>query len=56
MFQYQFYGGGRTVSGTVGRQYTTTRTDPFQHQLVSSILCQPTYQVIFFFFSENNFF
>ncbi|KYB27931.1 Homeodomain-interacting protein kinase 2-like Protein [Tribolium castaneum] len=36
---YQIYNGR-----TVGRQYTTSsRADPFQHQLVSSILC-PGYQ------------
>ncbi|XP_076252678.1 homeodomain interacting protein kinase isoform X11 [Rhynchophorus ferrugineus] len=32
-------------SRTVGRQYaTSTRADPFQHQLVSSILCPAGYQ------------
>jgi homeodomain interacting protein kinase len=37
---YQIY-GGRNV-----RQYTNARTDAFQHQLVSSILCQPGYQTM----------
>ncbi|KAK9712192.1 Protein kinase domain [Popillia japonica] len=37
---YQIYNGR-----TVGRQYTTSsRADPFQHQLVSSILCPAGYQ------------
>jgi homeodomain interacting protein kinase len=37
---YQIYNGR-----TVGRQYaTSTRADPFQHQLVSSILCPAGYQ------------
>lgn len=36
---YQIYGGRN-----VGRQYTNARTDAFPHQLVSSLLCQPTYQ------------
>ncbi|XP_060532536.1 homeodomain-interacting protein kinase 2 isoform X4 [Cylas formicarius] len=37
---YQIYNGR-----TVGRQYTTgARADPFQHQLVSSILCPASYQ------------
>ncbi|XP_065159459.1 homeodomain-interacting protein kinase 2 isoform X3 [Atheta coriaria] len=37
---YQIYNGR-----TVGRQYTTSsRADPFQHQLVSSILCPASYQ------------
>ncbi|XP_071442211.1 homeodomain-interacting protein kinase 2 isoform X2 [Hetaerina americana] len=37
---YQLYNGR-----SVARQYTgATRADPFQHQLVSSILCQPSYQ------------
>ncbi|XP_026472877.1 homeodomain-interacting protein kinase 2-like isoform X2 [Ctenocephalides felis] len=39
---YQLYG-----SRTVGRQYAgSSRTDPFQHQLVSSILCPPGYQAM----------
>lgn len=39
LLQYQIYNGR-----SVGRQYTTgSRADPFQHQLVSSILC-PSYQ------------
>ncbi|CAH1370964.1 hypothetical protein MTP99_012457 [Tenebrio molitor] len=37
---YQIYNGR-----TVGRQYaTSSRADPFQHQLVSSILCPAGYQ------------
>ncbi|KAK5643997.1 hypothetical protein RI129_007842 [Pyrocoelia pectoralis] len=37
---YQIYNGR-----SVGRQYTTSsRADPFQHQLVSSILCPAGYQ------------
>ncbi|KAG8229821.1 hypothetical protein J437_LFUL008189 [Ladona fulva] len=37
---YQLYNGR-----SVARQYTgATRADPFPHQLVSSILCQPGYQ------------
>lgn len=37
---YQIYNGR-----SVGRQYTTSsRADPFQHQLVSSILCPASYQ------------
>ncbi|CAK1542534.1 unnamed protein product [Leptosia nina] len=39
---YQLYGAGRVAVG--GRQYTT-RAEPFPHQFVSSILCQPAYQV-----------
>lgn len=40
IFQYQIYNGR-----TVGRQYATaSRADPFQHQLVSSILCPAGYQ------------
>ncbi|GAB0092636.1 homeodomain-interacting protein kinase 2 [Sergentomyia squamirostris] len=38
---YQIYGGR-----TVGRQYANGRTDAFQHQLVSSILCPPGYQAM----------
>ncbi|XP_059615675.1 homeodomain-interacting protein kinase 2 [Phlebotomus argentipes] len=38
---YQIYGGR-----TVGRQYSSGRTDAFQHQLVSSILCPPGYQAM----------
>uniref|UniRef100_A0A1B0CCC7 non-specific serine/threonine protein kinase n=2 Tax=Lutzomyia longipalpis TaxID=7200 RepID=A0A1B0CCC7_LUTLO len=38
---YQIYGGR-----TVGRQYASGRTDAFQHQLVSSILCPPGYQAM----------
>lgn len=38
---YQIYG-----SRNVGRQYTNGRADTFQHQLVSSILCQPGYQTM----------
>jgi len=35
LLQYQIYNGR-----SVGRQYATSaRADPFQHQLVSSILC-----------------
>lgn len=37
---YQIYG-----SRNVGRQYNA-RSDAFQHQLVSSILCQPGYQAM----------
>lgn len=38
--QYQLYNGR-----SMGRQYSSTaRADPFQHQLVSSILCPPGYQ------------
>ncbi|XP_046395394.1 homeodomain-interacting protein kinase 2 isoform X5 [Ischnura elegans] len=36
---YQLYNGR-----SVARQYTGATRDPFQHQLVSSILCQPGYQ------------
>ncbi|GLV35353.1 Homeodomain interacting protein kinase [Carabus blaptoides fortunei] len=37
---YQLYNGR-----SMGRQYgSTARADPFQHQLVSSILCPPGYQ------------
>lgn len=40
LLQYQLYNGR-----SVARQYTSaTRADHFQHQLVSSILCQPSYQ------------
>ncbi|CAG4976454.1 unnamed protein product [Colias eurytheme] len=39
---YQLYGAGRVAVG--GRQYAT-RAEPFPHQFVSSILCQPAYQV-----------
>lgn len=39
---YQIYG-----SRNVGRQYANARSDhAFQHQLVSSILCQPGYQAM----------
>lgn len=38
---YQIYG-----SRNVGRQFANARTDAFQHQLVSSILCQPGYQAM----------
>lgn len=38
---YQIYG-----SRNVGRQYTQGRTDTFQHQLVSNILCPPSYQAM----------
>lgn len=39
-FQYQIYSGR-----TVGRQYKTSSiADPFQHQIVSSILCPAGYQ------------
>ncbi|XP_037043936.1 homeodomain-interacting protein kinase 2 isoform X1 [Bradysia coprophila] len=39
---YQIYGGRN-----VGRQYANARSDhAFQHQLVSSILCQPGYQAM----------
>lgn len=38
---YQIYG-----SRNVARQYANGRTDPFQHQIVSSILCQPGYQAM----------
>lgn len=37
---YQIYGGRN-----VGRQYNG-RADTFQHQLVSNILCPPTYQAM----------
>ncbi|XP_013192696.1 homeodomain-interacting protein kinase 2 isoform X2 [Amyelois transitella] len=41
---YQLYGTSRVaVSG--GRQYATRAAEPFPHQFVSSILCQPAYQV-----------
>ncbi|XP_058987515.1 homeodomain-interacting protein kinase 2 isoform X3 [Musca domestica] len=38
---YQIYGGRN-----VGRQYAQGRTDTFQHQLVSNILCPPSYQAM----------
>lgn len=38
---YQIYGGRN-----VGRQYANARNDAFQHQLVSSILCQPGYNTM----------
>uniref|UniRef100_U5EGN3 non-specific serine/threonine protein kinase n=1 Tax=Corethrella appendiculata TaxID=1370023 RepID=U5EGN3_9DIPT len=38
---YQIYG-----SRNVGRQYGNGRSDAFQHQLVSSILCPPGYQTM----------
>lgn len=38
---YQIYGGR-----SVGRQYAQGRTDTFQHQLVSNILCPPSYQAM----------
>ncbi|XP_073841857.1 homeodomain interacting protein kinase isoform X4 [Musca autumnalis] len=38
---YQIYGGRN-----VGRQYPQGRTDTFQHQLVSNILCPPSYQAM----------
>ncbi|KAL0829957.1 hypothetical protein ABMA28_003423 [Loxostege sticticalis] len=40
---YQLYQGGRVAVG--GRQYATRAAEPFPHQFVSSILCQPAYQV-----------
>lgn len=40
---YQLYQGGRVVGGA--RQYATRAAEPFPHQFVSSILCQPAYQV-----------
>ncbi|XP_048481314.1 homeodomain-interacting protein kinase 2 isoform X2 [Plutella xylostella] len=41
---YQLYGGGRVAVGGA-RQYATRAAEPFPHQFVSSILCQPAYQV-----------
>lgn len=38
---YQIYGGRN-----VARQYPQARTDTFQHQLVSNILCPPSYQAM----------
>lgn len=38
---YQIYG-----SRNVGRPYGNARTEAFQHQLVSSILCNPSYQAM----------
>ncbi|KMY96689.1 LOW QUALITY PROTEIN: uncharacterized protein Dsimw501_GD11020 [Drosophila simulans] len=38
---YQIYNGR-----SVARQYPQTRTDSFQHQLVSNILCPPSYQTM----------
>lgn len=38
---YQFYGGRN-----VGRQYANDRNATFQHQLVSSLLCPPSYQAM----------
>ncbi|XP_073954567.1 homeodomain interacting protein kinase isoform X1 [Choristoneura fumiferana] len=41
---YQLYQGGRVAVGGA-RQYATRAAEPFPHQFVSSILCQPAYQV-----------